>query len=334
MRSAPRLPGEFALIDRYFAPLSIGFPGAYGLLDDVAVINPSPGFELVLKTDAIVAGIDFPAGTAADLIARKALRVNLSDLAGKGAIPRAYMLNLMLPDSIDESWIAAFTAGLAQDQAEYGLHLIGGNMSATPRPVTIAVTAIGETPTGRTVRRGSARAGDLIFVTGTIGDAALGLAALTSALGGIKREQADFLVDRYTLPRPRVALGPKLIGIATASIDISDGLVADLRHVCEASKLNAVVEAPLVPLSEAAATALKADPEVFNAALTGGDDYEVLFTAPAKDIDAIAELSRSTAVPITRIGRMNARLDGHSRVKVLGEDGSPLVFESEGWSHF
>jgi thiamine-monophosphate kinase len=166
------LPGEFALIARYFAPLSAGSAGAYGWLDDAAVITPAPGCELVVKTDAVIGGIDFPPDEAAGLVARKALRVNLSDLAAKGATPRAYLLDLILPRDIDDAWVAAFAAGLAQDQAEYSVRLVGGDMSATPGPVTIAVMALGEIPIGRIIRRGGARAGDGIFVTGTIGDAA------------------------------------------------------------------------------------------------------------------------------------------------------------------
>jgi thiamine-monophosphate kinase len=333
MKPRPRLPGEFALIERYFAPLSMGFSGAYGLLDDVAVINPGPGCELVVKTDVIVGGVDFPISAAADLVARKALRVNLSDLAAKGAVPRAYLLDLLLPDSIDEKWIAAFADGLRKDQAEYGLHLIGGDISATPGLVAIAVVALGELPIGKTIRRGGARTGDLIFVTGTIGDAALGLAAVRGTLAGISREETDFLVDRYTLPRPRVPLGPKLIGLATAAIDVSDGLVADLRHICEVSKLTAVIEASCIPLSGAAA-ALLTDPGILETLLTGGDDYEILFTAPPMAADTIAELSRSAATPISHIGQMHTPLDGQAKVTVLGKNGSPLVFASEGWSHF
>src|SRR6185437_4670122 len=165
----PSLPPETALIARYLAPLAQGFPGAYGLLDDVAVINPAPGSDLVVKTDARVGGSEFTPAEPADLVARKAVRVNLSDLASKGATPRAYLLDLVVPNTIDEAWIAAFAAGLAHDQAEYAIHLIGGDTSSTGGPITIAVTAFGEVPVGRVVRRGGAQAGDTIFVTGAIG---------------------------------------------------------------------------------------------------------------------------------------------------------------------
>ncbi len=331
----PNLPGEFELIERYFAPLARAFPGAYALLDDAAVISPAAGTELVMKSDTVVAGIDFPPGDPADLIARKALRVNLSDLAAKGAVPRAYLLDLILPDTIDEAWIAAFAAGLAGDQAEYGVHLIGGDMSSTSGPITIAVTAVGEAPVGRIIRRGGAQAGDIIFITGTIGDATLGLSVLRAALPALDDGSAAFLLDRYRLPQPRVALGPRLIGIASAALDVSDGLVADLRHICAVSRLAAVIEAGTVPLSAAARCAIDGDPARLAGALTGGDDYEILFTAPPAAAARIAELSRSCGTPITPIGRMTALPQGEPpRVTVLDGAGRPLRFTSEGWTHF
>ena len=333
--SRPNLPSEFELIARYFAPLARAYPGAYGLLDDAAVISPASGNELVVKTDTIVASIDFPPETAPDLIARKALRVNLSDLAAKGARPRAYLVDLVLPATVDERWIAGFAAGLERDQAEYGIHLVGGDVSSTPGPVTIAVCALGEAPIGRIVRRGGARAGDTIFVTGTIGDAALGLTALRGALAELDDASRRFLLDRYRLPQPRVALGPGLIGVATAAIDISDGLIADLRHLCEVSRVNAIVEAKSVPLSPAAHRAIASDPQRLATVLTGGDDYEVLFTAPPDAAERISELARSASTPITPIGRITSSLQGDGpRVVVLDDLGRATRFTAEGWTHF
>lgn len=331
----PTLPSEFELIARYFAPLSLAFPGAYGLLDDAAVISPASGNELVVKTDTIVGGIDFPPDAPANLIARKGLRVNLSDLAAKGAAPRAYLLDLILPDTVDEAWIASFAAGLAHDQAEFGVHLIGGDMSSTSGPIAIAVSAFGEAPIGQIIRRGGAQPDDSVFVTGTIGDAALGLCVLRAALPALDATSAAFLVDRYQLPQPRVALGRQLIGIATAGIDVSDGLVADLRHICAVSHLSAVIEARSVPLSPAARVAIGGDPQRLATALTGGDDYEILFTAPPAAAVRIGELSRSSGVPITPIGRMAAPSEvNQPRVVVIDYLGQPLGFASEGWTHF
>lgn len=335
MMLQPSLPNEFELIARYFAPLARAFPGAYGLLDDVALINPASGNELVVKTDTIVADVDFLPDEPADLVARKALRVNLSDLAAKGATPRAYLLDLVLPSTVDETWIANFAAGLAHDQAEYGVHLIGGDMSSTSGPITIAVTAMGEVPVGRVIRRGGAQTGDTIFVTGTIGDAALGLSVLRAALPSLDVASAAFLVDRYRLPQPRVALGPALMGMATAALDISDGLVADLRHLCTVSRLSAVIEAWSVPLSSAARVVIDGDSQYLATALTGGDDYEILFTAAPSAIARISELSRRFNTPITPIGCMTALSEGaQPDVVVLDNMGQPLSFASEGWTHF
>jgi thiamine-monophosphate kinase len=335
MKQSPSLPGEFELIARYFAPLATGFPGAYGLLDDAAVIAPPPGHELVVKTDAIVGGVHFLLDDPPDLIARKALRVNLSDLAAKGAVPRAYMLDIMLPKTVTEEWIAAFARGLAEDQGAYGVHLIGGDTDSTPGPVTVAITAFGDVATGRMLRRGGASAGDTVFVTGTIGDAALGLEVLRGALPDLETHAASVLVDRYRLPRPRVTLGPRLIGLASAALDVSDGLLADLRHICEVSELCALIEEPRVPLSTAARAALAISPGRIATLLTGGDDYEILFTAPPAATGMLAELSRTLDVPITVIGRMEPPSTGNTaQITVLDDSGHPLNFERRGWTHF
>jgi len=328
------LPSEFELIARYFAPLASAFPGAYGLLDDAAVISPAPGNELIVKTDTIVGGIDFPPDSRPNVVARKGLRVNLSDLAAKGAVPRAYLLDLILPPTIDEQWIEDFAAGLSRDQAEYGIHLIGGDMSSTPGPITVAVTAFGEAPVGRIIRRGGAQRDDMIFITGTVGDAALGLLVLDGALV-LDGTSSTFLLDRYRLPRPRVTLGPQLIGVATAGLDVSDGLVADLGHICEVSGLSAVIEAKSVPLSTAARVAISGDSRRLPTALTGGDDYEILFTAPAAAMGRIGDLSRLFGVPITPIGQMTPLSAGDQpSVMVLDDLGHRLEFVFAGWTHF
>jgi len=329
------LPSEFELVARYFAKLSAGFPGAYGLRDDAAVISPSAGYELVAKTDAIVGGVDFDADTPPDLIARKALRVNLSDLAGKGAVPRAYLVDLIVPPTVNEEWIAGFAAGLAHDQAEYSIHLIGGDTSSTSGPITVAVTALGEVPIGQIIRRGGAQPEDQIFVTGTIGDAALGLCVLRGLLPTLDPASASFLAHRCQLPQPRVALGPQLVGIASAGMDVSDGLVADLRHLCTVSKLSAIIETRFIPLSLAAVAAIGDNRQRLVTALTGGDDYEVLFTARPEEAVRISALSRSSGIPITPIGRMTVPLPrDEPGVAVLDDLGEPLHFASEGWTHF
>lgn len=327
------LPSEFELIARYFAPLARDFPGADGLRDDAAVIHPAPGCELVVKTDTIVSGVDFFPDSTGDLVGRKALRINLSDLAAKGAIPRAYLLTLALPQSVTEQWIASLAEGLADDQARYGVHLIGGDTGSTTGPVVATVCALGEVPSDRIIRRSGARPNDIVFVTGTVGDAALGLAVLQGSLQGLDDDFTAFLVDRYRSPQPRVSLGPRLVGTATASLDVSDGLVADLRHLCVCSGLSAVITASSVPLSPGASAAIESDPRHLTTVLTGGDDYEILFTAPAQAASRINELSREAGVPISAIGYVTAN-DRAGTVTVLDELDRPLALSSQGWTHF
>ena len=335
MSSGSCLPGEFELIARYFAPLSKGFPGAYGLQDDAAVVTPTPGQQIVAKTDAIVGGVHFLPDDPADLVAQKALRVNLSDLAAKGAVARCYMIDLILPGSTTEDWVAAFARGLTHDQETFGVHLIGGDTNTTPGPLTIALMALGEIASGQILRRGGARPGDAIFVTGTIGDATLGLSALRGELPELDAAAAGHLIDRYRLPVPRVGLGPRLIGLASATIDISDGLVADLGHICDVSRLGAVVDAARVPLSDAARRAIGGDRTRLEAALTGGDDYEILFTAPPEAAGKVEQLSREIGLAITPIGEMCAEpSDGRDRVVVLDEPGRPMELTQRGWEHF
>ena len=326
MNEPRSLPGEFELISRYFAPLSKGFAGAFGLLDDAAVVRPAPGQDLVVKTDAILGGIHFRPDDPPDLVGRKALRANLSDLAAKGAVPRAYVLDLMLPHGIEESWVATFARGLAEDQAEFGIHLIGGDTDSTTGPVAIAITAFGEVASGRMILRSGARAGDLIYVTDTIGDAALGLDVLRGAVFPPDSESAQYLIARYRLPSPPVTLGPRLMGQAMASIDISDGLIADLRHVCDVSNVAALIQSDRVPLSAAARSIVAAHPACLRTVLSGGDDYQILFTAPPAKAELLAALSQEFRLPITAIGHItDASGRKGDRVSVLDAGGKPLT---------
>jgi thiamine-monophosphate kinase len=271
-----RLPDEFTLIRRYFAPLATD-PGAVGLGDDVALLAPAPGSVHVLKTDTIVEGVHYLPDDPADLVARKLLRVNLSDLAAKGARPVGYLLAASFSRETTESWIAAFASGLAADQAAFGLSLLGGDTTATPGPTNLTVTAIGEAEAAKVPRRSGAKVGQDIFVTGTLGDAALGLRILK---GSLKVEGEDLLIRRFRLPEPRVALGARLARLASASIDVSDGLMADLGHICEESGVGADLHRDDLPLSAPARAAIAADPALWTEIVAGGDDYEILFTVP------------------------------------------------------
>ena len=320
---------EFERIARFFAPLAA--PEALELLDDVALIEGPPGQQYVLKTDAIVEGIHFFPNDPADQVAQKLLRVNLSDLAAKGAVPVGYLLTTSLPREREEEWLERFAAGLARDQAEFGIGLLGGDSVATVGPVTLSVAAIGRVGTGRAVLRSGAKPGDDIFVSGSLGDGALGLRVLQGDLAELSEADRAYLVDRYRLPRPRLTLGQRLAGIATAMMDISDGLVADLGHICTASRVGAVVQAAQLPLSDAAAAAIRATPALFAAALGGGDDYELLFTAPPASASALARLAEETGVAVTRIGSI---VGEPPNVRVLDAKGEPMEVRSAGYRHF
>lgn len=330
------LPPEFALIARYFAPLSAAEPGAFGLGDDAAVLAPAPGNEFVLTKDALVEGVHFLADDPPETVARKLLRVNLSDLAAKGAKPRAYMLATAFSPRIESAWLAAFVAGLAADQRRYGVTLIGGDTVATPGPLTLCCTAIGEIAAGAMLRRGGGRPGDIVYVSGTVGDAALGLAVLRGIDRGVAPEAARFVTDRYRLPEPRVDLGRALVGLATAAIDVSDGLVADLGHICEQSGLGAEIGAARVPLSAAGRAALAKDPSFLDLALTGGDDYEVLFAAPPGARQLVVDAASRAGVAVTEIGSLapSAGVAGGTLVRVLGPDGSPVALGRTGYRHY
>lgn len=323
-RRAEARPGEFELIAELFAPLARNAPGAFGLTDDTAVMAPPPGHELVLKTDAVVEGVHFLRDEPPDSVAQKALRVNLSDLAAKGAVPLGYLMALLLPSWPDMAWLRAFAAGLAADQQEFGLSLLGGDTSGTPGPLSIAITALGHVPKGAMIRRAGARAGDCVFVSGSIGDAGGGLAALRAG----KAAAEPALVERYRRPQPRLALGQALRGLATAALDVSDGLIADLGHIADVSQVAIAVDAARIPLSAALRRAW-GDGAAVRAA-TAGDDYEIAFTARAADRQAVLAAGRQGGTPVTEIGSVTA---GRG-VRLLAADGSEIALERKGFVHF
>ena len=314
------LPAEFSLIARHFRPLA--GPGALDLRDDAALLTPPPGRELVLTVDALVAGVHFLPDDPPDLVGRKLLRVNLSDLAAKGAVPLGYLMTVSAPKATPEDWFAGFAAGLALDQAAYGVTLLGGDTTSTPGPVSLSLTIIGHVAPGTAVHRFGARAGDEIWVTGTIGDGALGLAV---ALGRLV-DPTGFLLDRYRLPQPRV--GMELAGIASAGMDVSDGLVQDLGHLCRASGLGAAINLADVPLSDAARAA---GADWLTTCVTGGDDYELLLAVPPDRSERLLAAAARAGIAVTRIGHLH---DGPVEVTVRGAGGEPLSLTEGGWSHF
>lgn len=326
-----RQSGEDRIIARFFRPLA-KHPGAFGLVDDCAALTPPAGSDLVLKTDAIIGGVHFFAQDAADLVAKKALRVNLSDLAAKGAKPAGFLLALALPKGTGEDWLEAFARGLGEDAEAYVCPLLGGDTDRTPGPVTIAITALGTLPQGTMIRRGGARAGDSVVVTGTIGDAALGLALRSDAakwqLGDQYREH---LLDRYLLPQPRNALAEALRLNAHGAMDVSDGLVGDFGKLCAASGVSAEVRIEQVPLSDAAKHVVAADPTQIATVLTGGDDYEIVCTMAADKLAAFRAAATSVGVPVAEIGRV---VEGSAPPKFLDRDGRPMRFKQTSFSHF
>jgi len=323
------IPGEFELIRRYFAPLATS-PGALGLLDDAALIEAPPGCELVLTVDAMIAGVHFLDEDPAELVARKLLRVNLSDLAAMGATPAGYLLTTAWPPRCDEDWIASFVTGLARDQEIFDVRLYGGDTVSTSGPSALSLTAFGSVAKGQAVRRRGAKPGERVYVTGSIGDGALGLKAARGMLAEIGQGDRAFLLGRYRLPEPRTAVGPGLVGTATAMIDVSDGLVADAAHIAETSGVGMILWQDKIPLSPAAARAAAADSTLHSLLLTGGDDYELLFTAPPGAERRIAELAAATGVAISDIGEVVAG----EIVRVVDATGADLALPSRGWQHF
>jgi thiamine-monophosphate kinase len=324
---------EDKLIARYFAPIAI-HPGALGLSDDAAFIKPPAGCDLVLKTDGIIGGVHFFADDAAQNVAGKALRVNLSDLAAKGAKPLGFLLSLALPADIGERWLTNFAEGLRSDAVLFGCPLFGGDTDRTPGPITVSIAMFGSVPEGSMVRRAGAKAGDRVFVSGTIGDAALGLAVRKDTNLGkdfnLTDAQRQHLLGRYLLPQPRNALAEAVRTHASAAMDVSDGLAGDFAKLCRVSKVSASIAAARVPLSDAAKAAIAADPAMLEIALTGGDDYEIVCTVPPGRADSFRAAAGAAKVPVTDIGEVEAG-DG---ARFLGPDGQALAFKRAAFSHF
>jgi thiamine-monophosphate kinase len=320
--------GEFERIQRFFAPLA--GPGGLGLRDDAALIDCTAGRRLVVTADAIVAGVHYLPADPPEMVARKLLRVNLSDLAAMGARPLHYLLTTALPPELGAEWLARFTQGLGEDQDRFGIDLLGGDSVSIGGPAALSLTAIGEVAPGMEVRRSGARAGDRVWVSGTVGDAFLGLQLLRGGYPELAPQHRDHLIRRFRLPEPRSELGPLLCGIAHAMIDVSDGLIADLGHICETSNVAARVELNLLPLSLAARAVIEADPDVRPCLATGGDDYELLFAAPCESTEELTALSSRLGLPLTRIGGIEAGAD----VRLVDATGKTISLENTGYRHF
>lgn len=326
---ADEMSGEDRLIARFFKPIAT-HPGALGLSDDAAFIKAPPGCDLVLKTDAIIGGVHFFTDDAAHDVARKALRVNLSDLAAKGAKPLGFLLSLALPKEIGDDWLTGFAQGLGDDAVLFGCPLFGGDTDRTPGPITISIGMFGSVPDGSMVRRAGAKPGDCVFVSGTIGDASLGLALRKGAPWTLSDAQRQHLTARYLLPQPRNALSEAVLAHASAAMDVSDGLVGDFAKLCRASKVAAEIEVARIPLSDAAKAVLAAEPAMLETALTGGDDYEIVCTVPAAKADTFRAAAKAVNVTVTEIGQIKAG----EGARFLGAGGQPLAFKRASFSHF
>ena len=332
MAAREETSAEERLIARYFRQLAT-HPGALGLGDDAAVLTPPPGCDLALTTDGVIAGVHFFPDDPPDLIGRKVLRMNLSDLAAKGAKPLGFLMSVALPASIEEKWLEGFAAGLGDDARRYGCPLLGGDTDRTPGPISVSIAAFGSVPQGKMVRRSTAKPGDCIVVTGTIGDAALGL------LVRRERDLADrlrlsetaraYLVRRYLLPEPRNVLAESVLQHASAAMDVSDGLGGDLAKLCRASYVAGEVDVARVPLSDAARAVLDADPALLETLLTGGDDYEIVLTLPPQKLGTFQAAARAVGVAVAEIGRVTAG-EGTRFMR----DGSPLNLTRPSYSHF
>lgn len=326
--------GEDDLIQKAFAPLASSFAGALGLMDDCAFLSPPDGADLVLTADAVAAGVHFFPDDDPSDIAWKALAVNVSDLIAKGARPLVYLSVLSFPERPEQAWLDGFTRGLAEAQSAFGLQLAGGDTDRRPGPLSVSVTAIGAGPRGRMVRRATGRAGDVLFVSGTVGDSALGLLlrqdqARRDAMG-LDEAGASFLLGRYLRPQPPLSLAPLLPDYATAAMDVSDGLAKDCGRLAHASGVGAEIEIARLPLSNAARIAVSRMPALLETVLAGGDDYQVLGAVEANRANDFVAEAAHCGVTVTPIGRLVAG----SGLSILDPDGRTFVVRRSGWDHF
>jgi len=320
--------GEDDLIARYFRPLATD-PGAFGLVDDAAILKGASG-DLVVTTDAIVEGVHFLPDDPAHTVARKALRVNLSDLAAKGATPAGFVLTLALR-VVDHNWLAEFAHALGEDATAFACPLLGGDTVSTPGPLTISVTAFGRVPAGCMVRRSGATAGDVVLVTGTIGDAGLGLSLLKHGLQTGSEAAQQGLIARYRVPEPRLGIAAAVRDHASAAMDVSDGLAGDLAKLCKASGVTAEIRLEQLPLSPAVRAGLARKLTTIEDLISGGDDYEVLCTVPERRLAAFLEAAAAQRVKTTRIGVIRA---GDAPPVFMSAAGDAVTLKRASYSHF
>ncbi|MBL4740443.1 MAG: thiamine-phosphate kinase [Sneathiella sp.] len=323
-------PGEFEVIKNILSPLAAAMPGSLGLTDDAALLDLQAGEQLVLTKDAMVAGVHFFANDPPEYIAKKLLRTNLSDLAAMGAKPLGYLLATAWTDACDEQWIKNFANGLKEDQELFQIGLLGGDTVKTTGPLTLSLTALGTVKIGKALRRNGAKVGDLLYVSGTLGDSALGLQSLLGQLPPVQQDHTEYLQNRYYLPQPRLNLAQSLVDLATSCLDISDGLLADMGHVCTQSNVGAIIHRNRIPLSKAASSLPEKGKEFWDSIVGGGDDYELAFTVPAAKKTQVENLAKDAGEIITHIGEMTL---GDAPVFV-DEIGQEIHLPKTGWTHF
>lgn len=323
---------ETDIIARYFRqpglcadPLT--HPGvALGIGDDCALLSAPPGSALAVTMDVLVADVHFPADADPELVAQRALAVNLSDLAAMGARPLGFTLGLTL-SAVDETWLSAFSKGLRISAMRYACPLLGGNL--TKGPLQICIQAHGLVDAGKALLRSGASPGDDVYVSGSTGRAGLALALLQGTLSGVTTEHQQELLSAYYQPVPQLKLGMALQGLASAAQDVSDGVLQDLEHIARNSGVGITVDASAVPIA-AVLGALQSPAAALALALTAGDDYELVFTAPASRRTAIAAAAGKAGVSATRIGQVSTG----SGVQVLDADGTCVRFDRKGYQHF
>lgn len=321
--------GEFSMIEEVFRPLAEVNHFSFGLSDDAAIMQLDSNQDLVVTSDAMADGIHFDSYTPAADVARKLLRSNLSDIAAMGGIPISYTLTTALPEHYRDTWIEEFAEGLKVDQKNFGVSLIGGD-TISSRSLVLSMTLLGRVDSNQTLRRNGALAGDALYVSGTIGDAGIGLSITKNKPNNIDTASKKFFLDRLHKPSPRLELGQSLITLSSAAIDVSDGLIADLEHICAESKVAATVWLESVPISEAAKNFINGDSGANVARLSAGEDYELIFTAPDYSAENIALISKQLGVQITHIGSIS---EGRG-VTVIDRDSEEVFLSSKGFSHY
>jgi thiamine-monophosphate kinase len=315
---------EFSLINRYFKKLTAQQDVVVGIGDDAAILEPKEGHQLALATDTLVASVHFPNQANAYQIATRSLCVNLSDMAAMGATPKWFTLALTLPKQLASSdWLQDFSRGLAEVAKQYNVALVGGDTTAGP--LTLSITVAGELPSGEGLCRGGAQEGDSIYVSGTLGDGAASLFELTQH----SETTSERLLQRFYTPQPQIDLGIGLRRYATACIDISDGLVADLSHLCRASGLGAAIKSDLLPIH----SELKSNysNQCLQWALAGGDDYQLCFTIPEVKKIAFEDWVQQKNIPATQIGNI---VELPHNQNLIWLDGQALSADSGGYTHF